>query len=139
MVCMFVSESFPNMKPERIAQSSHVFMTHNDPDTEKEYCARMIYTSLAHRQSRRFTGSLWKHCSLDALLQGRKKKKSVSRGGEERPQQAETWTAADSYGLAQQRYKLEPVLQGLESVISEFYVLILHIFAHPWTYLQQPT
>lgn len=69
----------------------------------------------------------------------KKKKKSVSRGGEERPQQAETWTAADSYGLAQQRYKLEPVLQGLESVISGFYVLILHIFAHPWTYLQQPT
>lgn len=69
----------------------------------------------------------------------KKKKKSVSRGGEERPQQAETWTAADSYGLAQQKYKLEPVLQGLESVISEFYVLILHIFAHPWTYLQQPT
>lgn len=39
--------------------------------------------------------------------------------------------------FAQQGCKLEPVLQGVQSVISQFNVLILHIFAHPWTYLQQ--
>lgn len=52
---------------DRDLKDSRVFTTHSYWSVKG--CACMIYTSMAHRQSRRFTGTFWKCCSYDALLQ----------------------------------------------------------------------
>lgn len=85
-------------------------MTRDDPDTGQKNVVLAWFIPVWHTDR---AEGLLEHYGIIAHLVHfyREKKKRVSPSGEERPQEAETWTAAASNGFAQQGYK--PVLQSV--------------------------
>lgn len=120
---------------------SHVFITYSDPDTGQKKVVLAWFIPVWHTD--RAEGLLEHYGNIAQLMH-------FYRGGGGgmlfHHCFTQWWRETPTGGnvncrrqqrFAQQGCKLEPVLQGVQSVISQFNVLILHIFAHPWTYLQQ--
>lgn len=118
----------------RIAQRSHVFTTYSDPDTGQKKNVLAWFIPVWHAD--RAEGLLEHYGNIAQLMHfyGGEVVSPLFHPVVKRDPNRRKYELQEA---AQQGCKLEPVLQGVQSVISQFNVLILHIFAHPWTYLQQ--